>query len=58
MSSNYLESIGIKWDEITTPDEYPYNIPSISSFETMNFDRPITFFAGKMARESLHCSKG
>jgi predicted ATPase len=43
----YLRSISLKRDHVPSFDEYPFNIPAITSLESIEFHADVTFFVGE-----------
>lgn len=43
----YLREISLKREEIQSPDEYPFNIPSLKNFDTLKFHEDVTFIVGE-----------
>ncbi len=47
ISSQYLRSISLKKNEITSFDKYPFNLPIIQSLDELPFHPKMTFFVGE-----------
>lgn len=43
----YLKKIAINWDRVDDRNVYPYNVPAISHFESLEIDRNVIFIAGE-----------
>lgn len=43
----FLKGIQLMKDRVVQTDEYPFDIPSIGTFEEMELESPITFFVGE-----------
>ena len=43
----YLREIHLKRDNITSFEHYPFNIPSINEFDSLEFHPDVTFFVGE-----------
>src|SRR6266851_3435162 len=44
---NYLVSITLLRDKVTSFTEFPFSIPAIAGLDTIELDRPVTFFVGE-----------
>lgn len=44
---NFINAVGIKWNEVPNKNEYPFNVPSIASIDTIKLNKPVTFFCGE-----------
>ncbi|WP_027093053.1 AAA family ATPase [Cohnella thermotolerans] len=43
----YLREVKLLREKITSPDRYPFNIPSLRSLESLPFRKNVTFFVGE-----------
>jgi predicted ATPase len=46
-SRNFLIQMRLLRDKVPSFDEYPFSIPAIRDFDTLDFDEPVTFFIGE-----------
>ena len=44
---NFLVSAALRREKVTSFTDYPFSIPAIGGFDTIEFDRPVTFFVGE-----------
>jgi predicted ATPase len=44
---NFLVRATLRRDKVTSFTDFPFSIPAIGSLDTMEFDRPVTFFVGE-----------
>ena len=45
----FVKKLIFRREEVEDFDEYPYNVPLISSLDTVEFEKPVTFIAGENA---------
>ncbi len=46
-ASNFLVRATLVREKVTSFSDYPFSIPAIGGFTTLDFDRPVTFFIGE-----------
>ena len=44
---NFLVRATLRREKVTSFTDYPFNIPAIGGLDTIEFDRPVTFFVGE-----------
>jgi predicted ATPase len=47
MSLHYILSAELLRDKITTPDEYPFDLPVVKFLDKITFHQDVTFFVGE-----------
>ena len=46
-SRNFLTRATLRPDKVTSFTDFPFSIPAIGGLDTLEFDRPVTFFVGE-----------
>ncbi len=44
---NFLTRATLRRDKVTSYNDFPFSIPAIGGLDTLEFDRPVTFFVGE-----------
>jgi predicted ATPase len=46
-AGNFLVRVTLRQDKVTSFADFPFSIPAIGGLDTLEFDRPVTFFVGE-----------